>query len=191
MNDTLLTDNDYARAAARIGCDVAAVKAVAQVESPRGPFNPDGSPTTLFEGHVFSRLTQHRYDLTHPDLSYPKWSRQWYGKTWRAEQDRLFRASRLAYKPALMSASWGMFQIMGFNYGAAGHVSVYTFVDAMRESAAKQLDAFVGFIETSGLSDELRDHRWADFARHYNGPGYAVNRYDQRIAEAYSQNAKA
>lgn len=188
MNGAKLTDDDFKRAATRLNCELAAIKAVAAVESPRGPFNPDGTPTTLFEGHVFSRLTKGKFDLTNPDISYPRWSRQWYGKTWVAEQDRLRRASQLSHKAALMAASWGMFQIMGFNYGAAGHVNVYNFVDAMRESASQQLEAFVTFIETTGLADELREHRWKDFARLYNGPGYALNRYDVKLAAAYVAN---
>lgn len=185
MSAESLTEADFERAAVRLDCEVAAIKAVAKVESPKGPFNPDGSPTTLFEGHHFSRLTNHQYDLSHPDISYPRWNRQWYGRTWRAEQDRLRRAMRLSFKAALMSASWGMFQVMGFNYGVAGFLNVYDFAEAMRESAGRQLEAFVSYIEHTGLSDELRDHRWADFARLYNGPGYALNKYDVKIAAAY------
>lgn len=183
-----LSDEDFHKAALRLQCEVAAIKAVAEVESGRGPFNPDGSPTTLFEGHVFHRYTGGKFDISHPDLSYPRWSRQFYGKTWKQEKDRLDRASALSYKAAMMSASWGMFQVMGFNYGAAGFLNIFNFVDAMRESAARHLDAFAAFIENSGLADELREHRWRDFARLYNGPGFAVNRYDEKLAAAYQAN---
>jgi hypothetical protein len=188
MPSEQLTDEDYYRAASRLRCEIAAIKAVAQVESGRGGFNPDGSVTTLFEGHVFSRITNHRFDLSHPDISYPKWTREFYGKTWRAEQERLVRASQLAYKAALLATSWGRFQCMGFNYALAGFPSVYTFVDAMRESEARHLEAFVSFIEASGLADELREKRWKDFARLYNGPGYAANRYDIKLSAAYQAN---
>jgi hypothetical protein len=189
MKDKPLTEDDFTQAAGHLGCEVAAIKAVAQVESGRGAFNPDGSPTSLFEGHVFSRLTQHRFDLSHPDLSYPRWTRAFYGQTWEREQERLRRASNLNYKAAMMATSWGAFQIMGFNYGACGFLDVYAFVTAMHESASRQLEAFVAFIEHSGLADELRERRWSDFARIYNGPGYALNRYDVKLAAAYHRHS--
>jgi N-acetylmuramidase len=182
----MLTDEDYARAAARIGCDEAAVRAVARVESRGSGFNPDGSAVTLFEGHKFHRFTAGRFSASHPTISYPRWTREHYGKDWRQEQERLLLAISLDRDAALKSASWGRFQIMGFNHGACGFADVEAFVDAMRESEGRQLDAFVELIEEWGLADELRDHRWADFARKYNGPAYAENRYDSKLAQAWS-----
>jgi hypothetical protein len=43
-----LTNQDYCIAAKTIGCDVAAVKSVAQVESAGGGFLPDGRCKILF-----------------------------------------------------------------------------------------------------------------------------------------------
>ena len=31
----------------------------------------------------------------------------------------------------------------------------------------------------------LQNKNWAEFARRYNGPAYAQNRYDEKLAEAY------
>lgn len=180
-----ITGNDYARAAQRLGCSPAAIEAVASVESKGAGFNPDESPKTLFEGHVFHRLTGGRFDVSHPTLSFAKWTRDYYGRTWQDEQYRLEQATTLDHAAALMSASWGKFQIMGFNHGACGFTSIEAFVEAMCESEARHLEAFVGFIESNGLADELRDKRWADFARTYNGPGYKANRYDEKMAAAY------
>jgi hypothetical protein len=185
---TLILD-DFKAAAARLGCDVAAVRAVTAVESRGSGFNPDGSPVTLFEGHKFHKFTDGRFATLHPDLSYPKQSRQFYGRTWEAEQDRLQRAIALDRRAALMSASWGLFQIMGFNHGACGFRHVEAFVTAMRESEAQHLAAFVAYVIERGLADELRDHRWADFARLYNGPAYRDNRYDTKLAQAWAMYA--
>ena len=88
---------------------------------------------------------------------------------------------------ALESASWGRFQIMGFNFAACGYKSVMAFVRAMYESEGKQLDAFVAFIRHANLTAALREKRWADFARGYNGPGYAANSYDQKLQAAYEK----
>jgi hypothetical protein len=186
----LISDSDVQRAAARLGCDEAAVHAVMAVESRGYGFNPDGSPVTLFEGHKFSKFTKGRYDLTHPHLSYPNWSRQFYGKTWEDEQKRLHEALNLAYFEALKSTSWGLFQIMGFNYGACGFANIETFVHAMKESEKRHLEAFVELIKEWGLADELQEHRWADFARKYNGTQYKVNRYDVKLAAAWAMYTK-
>jgi hypothetical protein len=184
-----LTDEDYAAAAAKIGCDVATIRAVVQVESRGSGFNPDGSVVTLFEGHKFSRFTGGRFDESHPTISYPQWTREHYGKNWGEERARLELAITLDRNAALRSASWGLFQIMGFNHGACGYGDVEAFVAAMHESEGKQLDAFLELIEEWGLADELQEHRWADFARKYNGPSYAANRYDEKLFTAWASFA--
>lgn len=84
----------------------------------------------------------------------------------------------------MMSCSWGKFQIMGFNYAVCGFTSVGAFVDAMKESE-ENTDAFVEFIISEHLADELRRHDWKGFARTYNGAGYAENKYDTKMAAAY------
>lgn len=183
----LVTEKDLQDAANRIGCSLAAVKAVCTVEAPRGGFNPDGTPVTLFEGHIFSKYTKGKYDLSHPHISYPKWTRVHYGRTWQAEQLRIQEAMALDRKAALMSASWGKFQIMGFNYTLCGFKTLQQFVNAMYRSEDGQLDAFVEYILATGLGDELREERWADFARYYNGPLYWKNKYDIKLAKAYDK----
>lgn len=182
-----LTREDFLDDAQRIGCEVEVIMAVAQVESRGSGFDPEGFPITLFEGHWFHRFTNGKFDETHPDLSYPKWTKKFYGKTWKEEKERLRRAVALDRTAALMSASWGMFQIMGFNHARCGFKTVQQFVNAMCKDENAQLEAFTQFIINSGLDDELRDKRWADFARLYNGPGYAVNQYDVKLERAYNR----
>lgn len=177
------TEADFVRAALALGCDVAAIKAVCAVEAPGGGFLADGRPRILFERHIFSRRTGGRYDANYPDIS----NRQRGGYLGgAAEHDRLARASALSREDALQSASWGRFQLMGFNYLACGFDRLQAFINAMYRSEGDQLDAFVEFIASEGLADELRDRRWADFARRYNGPDYAANRYDTKMAAAYA-----
>jgi hypothetical protein len=184
----LLTDEDYRRAAATLGCEVAAIRAVADVESGgRTGFLPDGRPKILFESHVFSKLTGGQHDAAHRDISTARWIRNYVGGA--GEYDRLGRAMQLDSEAALKAASWGKFQILGMNYGRAGSRTVDEFVEAQKRSEKEHLDAFVHFILSHDLSDELRDRRWADFARRYNGPRYAENRYDQKMAEAYARYA--
>jgi hypothetical protein len=183
-----LAASDFERAAARIGCDVPAIRAVTEVEAPRGAFNADDTPTILFERHIFHRLTGGRFDRVVPDLSNA--SPGGYG-LYSAQHGRLDRAAKLDRGAALQSASWGMFQIMGFNHAAAGHPTLQGFINAMYRSAGDHLDAFVAFVLSKGLGDELRGQEWAAFARAYNGPGYAANRYDIKLAAAYDKWAAA
>ncbi|MBP0447541.1 DUF3380 domain-containing protein [Roseomonas sp. SSH11] len=51
-----LTEADLADAAARLGSDLPAIKAVAEVESGGPAFLADGRPAILYESHVFDRL---------------------------------------------------------------------------------------------------------------------------------------
>lgn len=185
-----LTEQDFIDAAADLNCEVAAVKAVCKVEAPRGGFNPDGSPVTLFEGHKFFKFTNGAHSIDAPDLCYPKWTRVHYGKTWQAEQARLQRAIALDREAALKSASWGRFQIMGFNHIACGFDTVEAFVEAMKEGEGAQLKAFVGFVRNAGLAPALRRRDWAGFAAGYNGPAYAENDYDGKLAMAYFEFSK-
>lgn len=182
-----LTEQDFKDAAERLGCEVAAIKAVCKVEAPNGGFNPDGSPTTLFEGHKFHSFTGGRFAKQAPDLSYPKWTRLYYGKTWKAEQDRIQRAMKLDRENAIKAASWGKFQIMGFNYELAGFKTLQEFVNAMYAGEREHLMAFCSFIEKAGLLAPLRRLDWKSFSARYNGPSYAANQYDSKLATAYSQ----
>lgn len=171
--------------------DVAAVRAVAEVESGKeGAFLVTGEPVILFERHVFHRLTGGRFDATRPDLS--SQTPGGYGRV-SQQHRRLQEAVDLDPSPAgraaaLQSASWGLFQLMGFNHAACGYPDLQRFITAMYRSADDHLRAFTMFLRHDGhLVDALREHRWADFARVYNGPGFKANKYDTKLAAAYAR----
>lgn len=180
-----LTDDDYKQAAKELDCEVSALKAVTEVEAAGEGFLPDGRPKVLFEAHLFHRYTKGRFDESHPHLSSPIWNRKLY-KGGVREWDRLEEARKLKYHAALMSASYGAFQICGFNFAACGFTDVAHFVAAM-ETEQGQLKAFIEFIKSQRLDDELRRRDWATFARIYNGPGFSANRYDEKLAKAYAK----
>ncbi|MDO5643589.1 MAG: N-acetylmuramidase family protein [Paracoccus sp. (in: a-proteobacteria)] len=185
-----LTDADYTAAATALGCEKEAIQAVAIVETRRQPFDDMGRPTILFERHKFREFTNSAYSATHPDLSN---SRGGYGR--HSEQyARLHRAATLNEEAALKSASWGAFQIMGFNFKSAGYASVAAFVDAMIGSQSRQLAAFVAHVGSeSGMKNAIINRNWAAFARRYNGPAYAENDYDGKMKAEYDRliSAKA
>jgi peptidoglycan hydrolase-like protein with peptidoglycan-binding domain len=180
-----LSSDAIHKAAEVIGCDIAAIKAVIDVES-RGGYLSDGRPKILFERHVFSKRTNGRFDASHPDISS---SRPGGYKGNAAEYDRLARATALDRDAALKSASWGAFQIMGYHHAAVGHAGVDDFCRAMCDSEDEHLEAFVQFVKVNRLDDELCRRDWAGFARGYNGPAYLKNRYDTKLRAAYTLHA--
>lgn len=185
----MLDLSDYQKAAQALGCDVDAVKAVDRIESGGSGFLPSGQPKILFEAHLFSRFTGHKYDAEYPGISSPSWNRKLY-KGGAAEHERLSSAVALDRNAALQSASWGRYQILGSNWRECGYPSLQAFINAMYESEKDHLEAFVGFVKHRGLADELQRKDWAGFARGYNGPGYLNNRYDTKLAIAYAQYAR-
>ena len=181
-----LSESDYQNIAKELGCKVAAIKAVAEVESAGDAFFSNCKPKILFETHIFSRLTNHIYDKSHASISSRSWNRSLYTGGVQ-EYARLEKAIELNVVEALKSASWGRFQIMGFNYSASGFASVEQFVKAMFNSERKQLDAFVSFVKSKGLDKYLLALNWAAFAKGYNGAQYAQNKYDIKLQKAFEK----
>lgn len=182
-----LTDGDIARAAQALECLESCIRAVIEVESAGGGFLKDGRPKILFEAHVFSRLTRGRYDQIAPAVSAPKWDRALY-KGGAAEYPRLEEAMHLDETAALKSASWGMFQVMGENHLRCGFQTAQEFVAAMVDSEGHHLDAFTAFVKGNArMWDALINQDWPAFARLYNGPGYASNHYDEKLAAAFGK----
>jgi hypothetical protein len=190
-----LTERDFQRAARLLKCGVPEVKAVAEVESGGDGFLSDGKIKILFEGHWFFRFTKGAYAESHPTICHPKWTRQFYAKGPTAdargagELERLETAVALNREAGLKSASYGKFQIMGFNFAVCGFNAVEDFYQSILVSEGEHLAAFCNYIKNSGLDDELRGRRWADFARLYNGPEYRKNNYDGKLAAAYQKYA--
>lgn len=182
-----LSEADYVQAAADLGVEVAAIKAVAEVETAGEAFDDLGRPRILYERHYFHRFTNGRFDKSHPTLSNK--SSGGYGK-FSAQYGKLEEAYQLDPTAALKSASWGRFQIMGSNHAAAGHATVQAFVDALARSEAAHLRAFVAFVGAHAtMKAALQKKNWAAFAKAYNGPKYAENEYDTKMAQAYARLA--
>lgn len=187
----MLTEDDFSRAAAQLNCRISHIKAVCEVEAPHGGFDSAGQPRILFEAHRFSKLTGGRYDKTHPNISSANWNRALYatGPTPDArnagEHKRLQEAVQVNRNAALMSASWGKFQILGENFHASGFDTLQEFINAMYRDEATQLDAFVDLVAgDKSMLFALQKGDWKLFARLYNGPAYAQNAYDIKLAAA-------
>ena len=184
--------------------DLPSVRAVVQVEASGSPFLPtpsrtpngddvSGYPVVAFEGHVFWReLTHLKIPALRPsailaarsdidDILYPSLTAR-YQKPPVEEGVQLRKAMDIHMEAAKRSASWGMFQIMGFNHLDCGFESVLGFAED-QWTIEGQVRSFFKFLGANPrILAALRGHDWAMFARLYNGPGYKRNEYDRKMA---------
>lgn len=191
MNTIYLDPPEIEAAARQLGCDVATVLAVRDVEAgPRG-FAPDLRPLILYEGHVFSRRTGGRFDASHPHLSWPAWDRAKYLRDQPSRWRQWEAAAALDRVAAIEATSYGLFQVMGFNARLCGFIDAEDYHQAMHRDEAEHLRAFLGYVLAWQLDDELRRKDWAGFALGYNGPRAAENRYAEKLARAYARHGGA
>ena len=188
----MLTEEQFNEAATLLDCEPASVKAVNQVEARGNGFRPDGKAKILFEGHIFWKqllsIGMNPQELQHgnEDILYPKWDKTAVRPLYNMDQYvRLEKARQINTDAANKSASWGAFQIMGFNYHACGYNSVGEFVTAQADEQ-NQLLCFCKYLKGSHLDVNLRNLDWAGFARGYNGPDYTQNQYDTKLKNAYN-----
>lgn len=189
----VLSQADLEAAAVELNVPVAAVMAVNQVESRGSGFFNNDLPAILYERHVMRRqLKAHNINPTPFMTSQPDLVNNVTGgyKGGVAEYSRLTRAKDIHSPSAQESCSWGAFQIMGYHWKHLGYASVDDYVERMCRSEGEHLNAFVRFIKADAtLHRALANLDWAGFARQYNGPSYAKNHYDVKMAEAYAQHA--
>lgn len=198
QTDKFLKESDLTSFAAEYNLELAAVKAVNEIESSGKGFLINNKPKILFEGHVFWNELKKRgidpnsyYNSESRNVLYPKWTRAHYQGGVK-EYDRLNEAIGLNNSPsfkeaALSSASWGSFQIMGYHAENLGYSNVADFVSRMEMNEGEHLKAFGKFLEKNGCLVHLRNKNWAGFARLYNGAGYKENKYDEKLAKAYAK----
>jgi len=178
-----LTAAEFSASLSALGADAAAVWSLLAVESGKAGYLPDRRPQILFERAKFHQLTQGAYDQLHPRISASTWGGYTGGA---AEYARLGEAYALAPDAALQSASWGIAQVMGFNYAKSGYDSVAEYVQAVCASEGAQLQAFVNFLRNSGIAPLLAAHQWDAVAERYNGSGQ-VEAYSERLQENYAR----
>lgn len=54
-------------------------------------------------------------------------------------------------------------------------------------SENEHLKSFLAFCATNNLVQHLKAKAWEKFAKGYNGPGYAQNKYHEKLASAYQE----
>ncbi len=179
------TVDDVESAAREVGCEVAAFRAVVQVETGGRGFDGKGRVKALFEPHIFYRVLsgEKRRSAVASGLAYAKWGTRPYPAD---SYPRILAACRIDEERALQAASWGLSQILGLNHRAAGFSSASEMVEAFCVDEGVHLASMARFIVAKKLDGALKRKDWAAFAYGYNGPRYAVNAYDKALAQAYA-----
>jgi hypothetical protein len=188
--------NTISDAAAKAGIEKAALLALVEVETSGAPFEQDGrTPTLLYERHkAWSNAakvsTALQTAFARAGLAIARWSPKTQYKDQGTSANRLAligKARAINEEVANQSASWGLGQTLGSNYEALGFASACDMVERMTGNVGAQLDGLIGFLRSKALIEPLNAHEWATVARGYNGAGYAANRYDARLADAYKR----
>lgn len=181
-----LTDADFELVAKELQVEVAAIKAVVEIEAGKQMkgFYAPGVPVVNFDRTMFNRFRP-KATGGKPDkgAKVPSGLKGYALQEW----SQLINARKINDDAANMGTFWGMFQIGGFNYRQCGCESVKKFVERMSFSELEQLELFAAFITKSNMVADLRAKNWAGFARKYNGAGYARRGYHTRMATAYAK----
>ncbi|MCP1200371.1 N-acetylmuramidase domain-containing protein [Notoacmeibacter sp. MSK16QG-6] len=182
--------------AKRLDIPTAALAAVVAVES-GGRFSARvagrDEPLIRFEGHYFDRRLAGR-SLTiarEAGLADPRAGQVKNPRGQAARWAILKRAAAIHHVAAHESCSWGCGQVMGSHWRWLGYPSVDALVDDARNGIGGQVRLMGRFIAKSGLDDALRRKDFRAFAKGYNGPAYAKNAYDRKIADAFAAYERA
>lgn len=175
------------------GVELAAIKAVAHVESGGDGFWDNGEPIILFEPHVFWRrlvargISPNTVLIQHPNLKPVLYRIQGtlpYGKS-SMQHKRLALAATYNRDAALEAASWGKYQVLGENWRDLKYNSIQEFINDAYGSDDTQFELFVRFVESKGLVKYLKKLDFRSFAKYYNGKNFEKFKYDTKMLSAY------
>ena len=171
--------------------DPAALAAIAQTESGgivTTRIKGRDEPLIRFEGHYFDKRLSPAEQATARalKLSSPKAGAIPNPAGQAARWQMLERAARIDRVAAYESTSWGVGQVMGAHWHWLGYPSVEEMTEAVRSSVTQQIELMTRFIVYGNLRDVLNKHDWRKLAHSYNGPLFAKNKYDLKLAQAYA-----
>lgn len=188
---TRLTEEDFRRVANELQIEVAAIKAVTEIEAGKAMqgFWAPGVPVVNCDRSLWNTVrSKVKSDKKAPEnATIPSGLKSTFARNaWQ----KLVNARKENIEQADLSTFWGMFQIGGFNFKLCGCKSIQEFVGLMSYSELEQLELFAALITNTGQVKYLRTKDWAGFARRYNGASYARRGYHTRMAAAYRKYSK-
>jgi hypothetical protein len=179
------SEDDYRTLAARTGLDAPTLFALRKVLARQDGYNAAGRLQLFFNPHLFSRLTGHVHDPSHPLVSQPHFS----PGPWQRANHWTLLAEAWALDPraAYEASDFGSYSMNGslhrrLRFGSAGEMAWFC-AQAERE----QLEVFVRFLESSQLLPVLARRDWRTFIRKFEGPSPRVDERAARLDAAYQE----
>jgi len=157
------------RQAQAYGLPVAPALAVFLVESNQAYDPRTGLVIIRFEPNIFRRQAGQ-------EVSYSRGGQ-------RDEWRNLEGAYDLDPDAALLSTSYGLPQLMGFNWRVTEYPGIQAMVLAFQDSCQAQVAGFFEFVDQNGLGRYILNADWQGFTRRYNGPGNVAG-YSGRLRRA-------
>jgi len=191
-----ITDEEIKSLAKELNIDWKLIKTVLLIESAGSGFDSNtGKIKIQFEPHIFNRqLALKNIKSTLKFISGTLY-KVFVGdkvienkvdvqsKEWVAFESAITINEDAAY----MSTSFGLGQIMGFNYKVCGFKSAKEMADNFKVSEYNQLKGMMKFIMgNSKMFSALKACDWNTFARYYNGAAYKKFSYDTKLANTYA-----
>ncbi len=143
--------------------------AVFSVESGKAYDPGTGLLIIRYEPHIFRRKSGREV----------RWERGGQRKEWA----NFARAYEVDKDAAVASCSYGLPQLMGFNWEVTAHTSPRDMVLAFQRSCEEQIAGFFGFVSANNLLRFIQREEWREFTRRYNGTGN-VDEYSGRLIRA-------
>lgn len=160
------------------GYDPALIKAFIDVEGSGSGFDKyTGKIKIQFEPHHFKKHTGIKIDN---------------GVEGQEQEYKAFNeAFKISPTKAMLCTSWGIMQVMGFNFKASGYNSVDEMVDDFKVGEYQQVKGALTFIKnTNRLHVAFRKLDFTGLAIGYNGPRYYLNNYDRKLRDRYHATRK-
>ncbi|EIF30546.1 Protein of unknown function (DUF3380) [Burkholderia sp. Ch1-1] len=208
-----ISERKYAEAAKALGCEAAAIKAVAMTESQGAGFCDNGLPKILYERHVFFRslLPKDKQNEktsllkkeanpfpAFPNLCLPIPGGYTAGETddrgWSHsdekvmhQYERFIQACALNRDAAIMACSWGAFQVLAFFYKELGYTSPTELANLAMQGVDEQFDLFIAYVNMNDSAKKaLKKKDWKSFAYYYNGHSYP-KKYPDKMSKFYEK----
>lgn len=180
-----LKDLDFNIMAEKYDIDVNILKAFILTEcSGYGFYENTNYPVIRLENHWFNKLTKGKYKESHPHLT-THFEVKNYNLKGVAEITRFDEAFELDEKAACLSTSWGLGQVMGFNYEVCGYDDIFDFVRDMFISELYQLTGMLEYMKFHKIMKFLKEKNMSAVFSAYNGKDYAEYGYDEKFQKNY------
>lgn len=176
-NTQPFNENDVLRVARQNNIPPLPVHVVFEVEAGRGKgFDSQGRIEINIEPHVFSRQSQHRYDLSHPEISYPKWNRYrkhaappkgWdkhpYAMTQNEQFEKIAEMLHKDFDAGMCAMSIGRSQVLiEKNWKVFGFPTPFDMFKYANKGEEQQCDLMMMWFRSRGLLDHMRTARFDD-----------------------------